>query len=102
MLCISAWRACSNLRPAAGTAHAGKPRQRHRSWRVSWYIYPLPAAAMRGISRCLSLSVLAAGCPGGPQSMFEFPATNEKTANKILEHIKKSDTDSMCRQAVVR
>eukprot|EP00903_Cladosiphon_okamuranus_P021054 g19341.t1 len=30
------------------------------------------------------------------ESMFEFPATNEKTANKILEHIKRSDTDSMC------
>lgn len=36
----------------------------------------------------------------GPQSMFEFPATNEKTARRILEHIKKSDTDSMCRQAL--
>ena len=36
---------------------------------------------------------------GWRQSMFEFPATNEKTARKILEHIKKSDTDSMCRQA---
>ncbi len=28
--------------------------------------------------------------------MFEYPATNRRTAEKIIRHIEKSDTDSMC------